>query len=689
MIKSIKKHFRKYTKPELMLFALALVQIAYLMIFNILRTRYVINSDSSEYLVQVMQIWKQGTLLIEDYYYSTMLTWDMPTLIAVPFYGLFKDVFLAYGMANNVLIILFALVLNKLCNDLDLSKGAKWLVFLATYTVYHYGFIDYMDELFVNGALYGFRLMFMLMLMDVVICIHKNNFEKKDIVLYLLSLIGFFVCGISSGIFAAGCCVLPIILFAAWNVLCQKEKIKIIDFFQIKVIVPILAIVACMAGVVVNYLLGFSGSAASDKMTISILDMGQNLQNVLISFFQLFGWSETNINLISIRAIMQICGFVAACVVIGAFVFVSFFSLKKDKKDITKIQRTYGQMVVCVFLVNFLLFILADLTYGATLFEYRYWLIVVVPVYLEIGIIYDWLKKHSYNHWVALSIVYVVLLFGISGYKDIKMWREDNGADYYEQLMNIAEEKNIDHIYSYADFFSSRVVTAFAKENMDVFAITYNGVEDDGQTWYENQLRMSRWGNYVKYDRDCLLVEEERNLGLIVVDYLGEDYNYLIPRAKEVISAEGSSFKLLVMDENYIDFVYGLPEPEMMQSRDYFNWGYNRLGVSLNDAGYYQSTGSEGVILEGAFTASESGDYNATVQYEICEHEQEIPAYIVISVTDNNNNVIEYRQSLEKDKTEATIDSFSVKEGDTYKVSIISENGTVLLLKQIDYFRMK
>lgn len=687
MIKRIKDFFSRYTKPEMLMLLLVIAQITYLMLFNVLRTKYVINSDSSEYMTQVIQIWKQGTLLIKDYYYSTMLTWDMPTLIAVPFYGIFKDVFLAYGMANNVLILLFAGVLNKLCNDLEYSKGAKWLVFLATFTVYHYGFIDYADELFVNGALYGFRIMFMLVLMDVLVCIHKNKFRKRDVLIYVFSFVGFFVCGISSGIFAAGCCVLPIILFAFWELLCQKEKIKVKDFFQKKFLLPVLSLVACMMGVVANYLLGFDGSSASNKMTISILDMGNNFENVLISYFQLFGWSDANVNLISLVGIMQIVGFGAACVVLVAFIIVSWYCLKKDTKDIKKTQRIYGQMVFCIFLVNFLLFFLADLTYGAALFEYRYWLIVVIPAFVEIGVVYDWLKKKSYNHWVMLVLIYVLMLCSISGYKDIKMWREDNGADYYDELMDIAQEKGIDHIYCYADYFYSRITSAFAKENMDVFAISHASAEDGGMEWIYDQLRMPKFGTYVKYNRDCMLVEDDRKLGILIADYIGEEYRFLESRAKEVIEVEGSSFKLLVMDENYIDFVYGLPEVGASHSRDYFNWGYEKAELILNENGVYQSTGTAAELLKTSFSRTQAGNYTATLQYEVLSANESIPAYLEISVTDETGNTTTFRENIKAGQTEISIVNFSIQEGDVYHISVVSKEGTILCLKQMDYYR--
>lgn len=97
---SIAKRKGMGNNAERILLFLVVSQILFLLIFNVCRMKYMVNFDSSTYMVQVMQIWKQGTLLIHDYYYSTMLTWDMPTLIAVVFYGIFHDVFLAYALAD-------------------------------------------------------------------------------------------------------------------------------------------------------------------------------------------------------------------------------------------------------------------------------------------------------------------------------------------------------------------------------------------------------------------------------------------------------------------------------------------------------------------------------------------------------------------------------------------------------------
>lgn len=106
----------------------------------------------------------------------------------------------------------------------------------------------------------------------------------------------------------------------------------------------------------------------------------------------------------------------------------------------------------------------------------------------------------------------------------------------------------------------------------------------------------------------------------------------------------------------------------------------------MNIDGFYQSSGKNGTVLQGTFIASETGTYTATLQYEMIESLKDIPAYFEISVTDQNNNVVVYNKEMEVGQTEVTIEGIMIQSGEIYKVSVVTEEGTVLQLKQIDYY---
>ena len=668
--------------------SLVVIQIMFLMVFNICRMKYMVNFDSNTYLVQVMQIWKQGTLLIEDYYYSTMLTWDMPTLIAVLFYGIFRDVFLAYALADDVLIILFALVLNKLCNDLDFSRIAKYLTFIAVFATYQYGSVDYIEELFVNGALYGFRIMFMLMLIDVLVCFRKGKPAKKDVVIYGLSLVGFFLCGISSGIFELGCCVLPLVLYEIFDVLDRQEDLKIRGFFNSRMLLACGAAAATVCGLIANRLLGLSSSSAMDKGTMPADGLVDNIGNVFVSLFQLFGWPQDSADIAGIEGIFAFAAVAVTLAVAAVFIMGSVGALRKH--GITGERRIYCRQVLCIFLVNALLFCFADLTYGSNTFEYRYWLTAIIPMFLEFGILYDSSKdrvKASYRQF--LLICYVVLAVCISIYKNYGMWHQDWGGPKYEAMLETAEEYDRDTVFVYSDYFSSRVFLAFAPEDMDVFAVNNSSIDDTGTTWINDQLRMPKWGNYVKYDGDCMLMEEDKKIGILVAESVGEDYQKLSAKAKEVVPLE-DGFSLLIMDENHMDFAYGIPGEGNSHSRDYLNWEYDRTELTLNEAGDYVSSGKAGCILSGEFSSDQEGVFSADLTYEILScQDTEQPASFAVTITRADGMRETHSVILEQGKTIASLENFDLRKGDTYRVEGNESEGTTVILKQIDYYRNK
>lgn len=681
---SIKKNGSR--KAELILLSLVAIQILYLLIFNVCRMKYMVNFDSNTYLVQVMQIWKQRTLLIEDYYYSTMLTWDMPTLLAVAFYGIFRDVFLAYALADDVLIILFVLVLNKLCNDLNFSKIAKYLTFIAIFATYQYGSVDYMEELFVNGALYGFRIMFMLMMIDVLVCFHKGKPSKKDIVIYFLALIGFFLCGISSGIFELGCCIFPLLLYEIWDVLDKNDEFRIRYFFTGKLLLVCGAAAVTMFGIIANRLLGFDGSSAMQKNTMSAEGLGTNIINVFVSLFQLFGWPQKGVNIAGLSGIFAFAAIAVTFVILAVFAIASVCSVRKQ--GLAGEHRVYCRQVLCIFFVNALLFCFADLTYGSNTFEYRYWLTAIIPIFFEFGILYDYSRgriKASYRTF--LIVCYVILTVCISIYKNYGMWHVDWGGSKYDGLMEIAKEEERDTIFIYSDYFSSRVFLAFAPEDLEVFAVNNSSIDDTGTVWINDQFRMPKWGNYVKYDADCLLMDESKKIGMFITSSVGEDYQKLLAKAENIVPIE-DGFSFLVMNENYMDFEYGIPEEGNSHSRDYLNWGYDRTNLTLDEEGDYVSSGTQGCILSGEFSSGQDGAFSATIEYEILScQDTEHPASFHIIVTGADGTEKSYSVVLDAGETVAAIEGFDLQAGDTYHITIEESEGTIVTLKQIDYYK--
>lgn len=680
---------KSYSKAEVVLFALVAIQILFLFVFNLTRIDDAVNFDTVEYLTQVMQIWKQKTILIQDYYYSTMLTWDMSTLLAVPFYGVTGNVYLAWGMANNVLILLFIFLLAKLCKDLEYSRFTALFIFLCVFSNYQWGYIDYIEELFINGALYGFRLLFMLIFMDLLVCIYKNKTSVINFVLCILGVIGMFLCGASTGIFAIGCCIAPLFLAELWMKLIDREPIRIKSFVNKPIILLGVAIVVSLIGVVTSRCLGLSESISTQKNIISSFEMSSNFHNAIVGIFELFGWP--NLMTPSITSVSGVLAIVAAgfaLCFIGTLLLQVYLACFK-RTEVKSIHYRYIIYVTFIMFVNLALFTFVDLSYSPVNFEYRYWVIVFIPAFVGIGVVFEWLQDKVYdNVKKCFLFLFIVILSVVSFGKDYSRYKFTDANDTLRYVMNQVAQYDLDEVFLYSDWTWSREMLAFQTGDAEYFAVYNYGTDNDGTTPFENRLTMSKWGNYAKYDGDCLEMPKDKAVGIVINDFAGEDKQFLRARAKEIVSIDQTGFELYIMDQNYMDFVWGVPEPEAQNSIDYFNWGYIKDAFILNENGKYESNGASGSVLKGEFVSNQVGTFSAEMQYNISETEQDECGLLRITVSHADGTSTVYETVLKEYTNNAKIESFSLLEGDVYTVELILNEGVHITLDEMNYSRL-
>ena len=669
---------KQKNKRKYIFLIILFAQIGYLLIYNLFKFPESINFDSSEYLVQVIQIWRQKTLLINDYYYSTMLTWDMPTMIAVIFYGITKNVFLSYGIANCLLIIIFALGLNKLCDDLGYSHLAKYIVMISIFTIYDFGIVNYIEELFVNGALYGIRLLLMLMLMDVLICCHKNSFGNKELVIYIICLFGFLISGISTGIFEAGCCILPLCIYEFMHCLLQNESFELRGFFKRQMLMPVISLITSLMGVVINHWLGLKSSISEGKMLVKASNLGEKFINNFIGIFQLYGWPSEEVSLISARGILAICSmFVAIGFIVVAFVsFVSFFR-RVTEKNMTSAD-TYVGMVIAIVLVNTTLFNLVNLSYSGNSCEFRYWLLVFIPIMLLTGYVYDnWMAKMQATMRGFITIVIVLVLVFISVINSYRLWNRYNRDDEFKKIMNCVDDAEVSEVFIYSDYYSARVLSTYQSKNVTAYAVNMDSISDDGRDWVHGKLRMPRWGTYVKHDGDCMSQADIGRYAILIDQSLGYDVDYLISKADTSRIIDGTNFVLCTYDEYVLDFIQGFTANCL--SRDYFNQGYDMSGFELNEDGdWISKKGSESEIV-GNFIAEDDGQYSLELVCDISGVSEK--SYLELVVNDLNGDIQTYKTSLQN----ARLENVTINKGSQYTVRIKVDADDDVLIKHINY----
>ena len=99
---------------EWLFFGLLVIQVGYIVYFNLSDIRYSLDYDAANTFYHFMEVIKNGTLKLEDWNHTTTLELDGAFLFAVPLYYITNDIFLSVGIGNIILMILYIFVIYRI-----------------------------------------------------------------------------------------------------------------------------------------------------------------------------------------------------------------------------------------------------------------------------------------------------------------------------------------------------------------------------------------------------------------------------------------------------------------------------------------------------------------------------------------------------------------------------------------------
>ena len=99
-----------------------IAQIAFIMYMNLFRGYTMIDFDSSSAYMHEMEMGSQGKLFPSEYSYQASLDLDGAAVISAFLYHFAGNIFLARGIANNLVVLLYIFVVNSVLRNLSLSK---------------------------------------------------------------------------------------------------------------------------------------------------------------------------------------------------------------------------------------------------------------------------------------------------------------------------------------------------------------------------------------------------------------------------------------------------------------------------------------------------------------------------------------------------------------------------------------
>lgn len=644
---------------EILLCVGIVIQIGALAVFNLTRLPYESNYDSSCAYAQIVEMWRQKRILLKDWAYQTTLGIDSPVLLGALFYGITKNAFTAFGLANIVTVIVYACLFYDILKQADVKKNMRLLAVLFLLTPYSTGQLGYMPMLFTSAGSYAYKLLVPLLLIDILVRMHKGQEIKKYWYLILFATFFVFDTAVSSGEYILLCAVLPLIGYEILHVLIGND---IKQIFNKRLGFLILESAIYVVGIKVGRRTGIIESVGSQMMLTKAKHFPSVIAKCLTGIFQLFGGipDYEDIPVTQTYGMMYLFRFFLAAVILASWIY-----LLKHLKENEKYKELVG-MITCIFAVNLIVLIFANVNYATKTFEYRYHLISMIPMILLTSIAASdlWEKRKLLEQTIVLVTIVLLLFVNVYDYKNYMR----DCYNYQGDMQGItltAEQEGV------------HLIITIGSESISMGRCMRN---------VNPNVEISTWGGYnhgVGWGASTYYFDNAHLKTPYMVLMTQKEYELMpkqIAKQLEEVQVFGI-FRLYRVKENVLDGDNTLPQSGT--NRDFcYSSGYEYWGKMESDGNVLSSGKKETVLRSNKKKIKRDATYDMIVHYEVIQAKEDNAAVFRIR---NAQDEIIAEQEMPKDATEIRIRDVSVTQSmEWIRYRINSQKGSKIRIKSIE-----
>ena len=644
---------------EILLCVGIVIQIGALAVFNLTRLPYESNYDSSCAYAQIVEMWRQKRILLKDWAYQTTLGIDSPVLLGVLFYGITKNAFTAFGLANIVTVIVYAFLFYDILKQADVKKNMRLLAVLFLLTPYSTGQLGYMPMLFTSAGSYAYKLLVPLLLIDILVRMHKGQEIKKYWYLILFATFFVFDTAVSSGEYILLCAVLPLIGYEILHVLIGND---IKQIFNKRLGFLILESAIYVVGIKVGRRTGIIESVGSQMMLTKAKHFPSVIAKCLTGIFQLFGGipDYEDIPVTQTYGMMYLFRFFLAAVILASWIY-----LLKHLKENEKYKELVG-MITCIFAVNLIVLIFANVNYATKTFEYRYHLISMIPMILLTSIAASdlWEKRKLLEQTIVLVTIVLLLFVNVYDYKNYMR----DCYNYQGDMQGItltAEQEGV------------HLIITIGSESISMGRCMRN---------VNPNVEISTWGGYnhgVGWGASTYYFDNAHLKTPYMVLMTQKEYELMpkqIAKQLEEVQVFGI-FQLYRVKENVLDGDNTLPQSGT--NRDFcYSSGYEYCGKMESDGNVLSSGKKETVLRSNKKKIEKDAAYDIVVHYEVLKSKEDSAATFRVR---NAQDEIIAEQEMPSDATKITIKDVSVITGmEWVRYRINAEKGSKIRIRSIE-----
>lgn len=644
---------------EILLCVGIVIQIGALAVFNLTRLPYESNYDSSCAYAQIVEMWRQKRILLKDWAYQTTLGIDSPVLLGALFYGITKNAFTAFGLANIVTVIVYAFLFYDILKQADVAKNMRLLAVLFLLTPYSTGQLGYMPMLFTSAGSYAYKLLVPLLLIDILVRMHKGQGIRKYWYLILFATFFVFDTAVSSGEYILLCAVLPLIGYEILHVLIGND---IKQIFNKRLGFLILESAIYVVGIKVGRRTGIIESVGSQMMLTKAKHFPSVIAKCLTGIFQLFGGipDYEDIPVTQTYGMMYLFRFFLAAVILASWIY-----LLKHLKENEKYKELVG-MITCIFAVNLIVLIFANVNYATETFEFRYHLISMIPMILLTSIAASdlWEKRKLLEQTIVLVTIVLLLFVNVYDYKNYMRDCYNDQGDM-QGITLTAEQEGV------------HLIITIGSESISMGRCMRN---------VNPNVEISTWGGYnhgVGWGASTYYFDNAHLKTPYMVLMTQKEYELMpkqIAKQLEEVQVFGI-FQLYRVKENVLDGDNTLPQSGT--NRDFcYSSGYEYWGKMESDGNVLSSGKKETVLRSNKKKIEKDAAYDIVVHYEVLKSKEDSAATFRVR---NAQDEIIAEQEMPKDATKITIKDVSVITGmEWVRYRINAEKGSKIRIRSIE-----
>lgn len=500
IINGIKSNFISSTKidkekmgkekiAEIILAVIFCIQFAVIVYFNIKMLGNHMGYDSSWSYLKAALVWKEKTLHSDIWVDQTCVFWDSSMPLAALWYGITGDLFLAYGIANTVVLILSFICINSIFGLLGIKRKIAKLISLnmmiCPYLTNGFdigGDLGYLNDMLTGPAFYSLRAFIALFIIREYFYIKAN---KKMDILAVVSLLLCALAGSSSGIFMIVMILFPAAVFILelvfWDNSIQPiKRLESIYIFG--------GIVAVFGGKMFSEKVIGIEAIDTTRTWTPLTSFFENFEAPLLGFMKLLGVLPVDSTEVAVLSKVGIYR-VFPMVIFGVVILSIWYAIKYVRTNTDENRRNILFLLNIVG-VNYLVFGLFNVQYGMVLFEERYLICTFMVILILVAFYFD---NISYDQIFSKTVlVTVTICLIMNNYVSDKEYATStNDLWQMPAIKSIVDAQDAEVVYVWGDALLP------VGRSMRVFDLShiYKNIGSDGKYFH--------WGDYTYYDNNA------------------------------------------------------------------------------------------------------------------------------------------------------------------------------------------